>query len=110
MLADRYSEDSSGGDQSLWYGNAYVMTDLPNPVFEKYRKRKLLLSRGYLKAKCELSRCWTENIGVYSEKKNSAIFSEKNSFCDLVSVAFFVKNFSYWNNRLIRPKLLPCGC
>lgn len=77
MLADHYSEDSLGGDQSLWYGNGFVMTDLPNPVFERYKKSKLFLSRGYLKAKCELIRCWAEDIGVYSEKKNSVMFSEK---------------------------------
>lgn len=79
MLAAHYlSEDSPGGDQSLWDANGFVMTDLCNPVFEGYGRRRLFLSRGYLKAKCELMRCWTESPCVYSENKNKmALISEE---------------------------------
>lgn len=54
VTAHYLSEDSLGGDQSLWDANGFVMIDLHNPVFEGYRRRRLFLSGGYLKTQCEL--------------------------------------------------------
>ena len=79
MLAAHYSsEDCPGGDQSLRDAKEFVSTDLHNPVFEGYGRRRLFLSRGYLKAKCELMRCQTESPSVYSQKTNRmALISEE---------------------------------
>lgn len=79
MLAAHYSsEDSPGGDPSLWDAKGFVTTNLHNPVFEGYGRRRLFFSRGYLKAKCELMQCWTESPGVYSQKTNRmALISEE---------------------------------